>query len=118
MRQRKQPPERRERARQVAGKVGARLLEEFGTAAGGVNQARVLLRASVVPRPEQRTPASAILRGLAVSPESLSAQQLTELLDPSVRPPVAGLRAFLRAHDTTVLTRCAAVGSCSALTTS
>ena len=99
---RKQPPEYRERAREVAGKVGTRLLEEFGTVADGVNQARVQLRASVVPRPERRTPVSAILREMAVSTESLSAQQLTELLDPSVRPTVAGLRAFLREHDTTV----------------
>lgn len=98
----RQPPERREQARQVAGKAAMRLLEEFGTAAEGVNQARVLLRASVVPRPEQRTPVSAILRELAVATESLSAQQLAELLEPSVRPSVAGLRAFLRAHDTTV----------------
>jgi hypothetical protein len=61
-----------------------------------------MLRASVVPRPEQRTPVSAILRELAASTESLSAQQLADLLDPSVRRPVADLRAFLRAHDVTV----------------
>lgn len=98
----KQPPERREQVRQVAGKAGTRLLEEFGTAADGVTQGRVLPRASVVPRPEHRTAVSAILRELAVSTESLSAQQLTELLDPSVRPTVAGLRAFLREHDPVV----------------
>ena len=42
---------------------------------------------------------SAILRELAVAPESLSAQQITDLLDPSVRPTVTDLRAFLRAND-------------------
>jgi len=99
---RKQPPQRREQVKQVAGEIGTHLLEEYGTAVNGVNRARVLLRASVVPRPEQRTPVSAILRELALTPESLSAQQLADLLDPSVRPSVADLRAFLRAHDTTV----------------
>ena len=99
---RKQPPERRERVKQAAGEIGTHLLEQYGTAAGGVNRARVLLRACMVPRPEQRTPVSAILRELALSPDSLSAQQLADLLDPSVRPSVADLRSFLRSHDTTV----------------
>jgi hypothetical protein len=99
---RKQPTERRERVKQIAGEIGTHLLEQYGTAAGWVYQAHVRLRACVVPRPEQRTPLSAILRELALSPESLSAQQLAELLDPSVRPSVTGLRAFLRAHDTAV----------------
>ena len=53
----------------------------------------------MVPRPEARTSASAILRELALSPESLSAAQLAELLDPSVRLPVAAIRAFLREND-------------------
>ena len=99
---RKQPPERRGRVQQAAGEIGTQLLEEYGTAAGGVNRARALLRACVVPKPEQRTPVSAILRELALSPDSLSAQQLADLLDPSVRPSVADLRSFLRSHDTTV----------------
>jgi hypothetical protein len=99
---RKQPPKRREQVKQVAGEIGTHLLEEYGTAVNGANRARVLLRASVVPRPQQRTQVSAILRELALTPESLSAHQLADLLDPSVRPSVADLRAFLRAHDTTV----------------
>ena len=99
---RKQRPERREQIKQVAGAIGAHLLEELGTAANSAHQARVVLRASVVPKPEQRTPAAAILRELALSPASLSAQQLAELLDPSVRPSVANLRAFLREHNATV----------------
>jgi hypothetical protein len=88
--------------RQVAGEIGTHLLKEYGTATDQVNRARTLLRACVVPKPQQPTPVSAIMRELAPSPESLSAQQLADLLDPSVRPSMTGLRAFLRAHDTTV----------------
>jgi hypothetical protein len=63
---RKQRPERREQIKQVAGEIGIRLLEEFGTAANIAHQARVVLRASVVPKPEQRTPVAAILRDVAL----------------------------------------------------
>jgi len=45
---------------------------------------------------------SAVLRELALSPESLSAQQLAELLPASARASVADLRAFLRKYDGTV----------------
>jgi len=93
---------RRDRIRKVAGEIGTHLLENYGTAAAGVYQARLQLRACMVPRPGRRTPASAILRELALSPESLSAAQLAELLDPALRPSVADLRAFLRAHDKTM----------------
>lgn len=64
--------------------------------------ARLQLRAGVVPGPAERTPTSAVLRKLAMSEESLSAQQLADLLDPPPRPPVAQLRAFLRANDQTL----------------
>ena len=98
----KQPPERREKISKVAGQIGTHLLSEYEKATDGVQQARLQLRACVVPRPEQRSAVSAILRELALSEYSLSAQQLAELLAPSVRPPVADLRAFLREHDDTV----------------
>jgi hypothetical protein len=98
----KQPPKRRERIKQVAGDIGASYLKQAGGAAEVAHQGRVLLRACVVPRPEQRGTASAILRELALAEESLSAEQLAELLDPSVRPPTADLRAWLRQHDGTV----------------
>lgn len=65
----------------------------------------MVLRACVVPRAERRTPVSAIIREFSLSPDSLSAQQLADLLDPYVRPSVAGLRAFLRAHDATVFSQ-------------
>jgi hypothetical protein len=43
--------------------------------------------------------ASAIVQELAVAPESLSAQQLAELLDASSRPRVADLCAYLRGNE-------------------
>jgi hypothetical protein len=98
----KQPPERRDRIREAAVKAGTHLMETYATATEGVYRARLPLRTSLVPKPGHRTPVSAILRELALSPGSLSAAQLAELLDPAARPPVASLRAFLRAHDTTV----------------
>lgn len=94
-----QPPERRDTVKKVAGSVGTHIMEEYGAAAEVVYQGRVKLRACMVPKPENQTPVSAILRELALSPESLSAAQVAELLDPKVRPSVADIRAFLREHD-------------------
>jgi hypothetical protein len=79
----RQPPEHRERITKVAGEIGSHLLTEFGKAADGVQQARLQLRACVVPRPEERSVVSSIVRELAMSPESLSAQELAELLAPA-----------------------------------
>ncbi len=93
---RKQPPERRERIKEVALDIGTRLMDEYEKATTEVHQARVQLHACVVPSPQHRTPLSAMLRELAMSEESLSAQQLADLLDPSLRPPVAEIRAYLR----------------------
>lgn len=101
----KQPQEQREGIKEVAGEIGAQVLEEYEKATAGVQQARVQLRACVVPKPEDRSRASAILRGLAMSQESLSAQQLSELLDPSLRPSVAYLRAYLRENTKTLFTQ-------------
>ena len=99
---RQQPPERRERIRTSAGQVGTHLVNRYQVAAAGAYQARVQLRACLVPQPGDRTPASAIIRELALSPESLSAARLAELLDPDLRPPATGVRTFLREHDDTV----------------
>jgi hypothetical protein len=84
----------------VAGEISTHVFEEYAKATAGVQQARVELRACVVPGPEYRSSASAMLRELAISRESLSAQQLAELVDPSLRPSVANLRAYLKANDT------------------
>jgi hypothetical protein len=101
----RQPPERRDRISTAAGQIGSHLLTEFGKAADGVQQARLQLRACVVPGPGERSVVSAVLRELALCPESLSAQQLAELLAPRARPLVTDLRAFLRTHDATVFTQ-------------
>jgi hypothetical protein len=95
----RQPQERREGIKEAAVKVGAALFDELEKASAEMMAARVQLRAGVVPGPAERTPTSAVLRELAMSEESLSAQQLADLLDPPQRPPVAELRAFLRAND-------------------
>jgi hypothetical protein len=98
----KQPPERRDTSKKAAGSIGTHLMNEYGAAAEVAYQGRVVLRASMVPKPQYRTPVSAIMRELALSSEPLSAAQLAELLDPAVRRPAAEIRAFLREHDNTV----------------
>ena len=98
----RQPAERRDVISDIAGQIGSHLLTEFGKAADGVQQARLQLRACVVPRPEERRIVSSLLRELALSPESLSAQELAGLLAPRARPSVTDLRAFLGTHDGTV----------------
>ncbi len=96
---RRQPPERRERIKKVTIDIGTHLADEYEKATAEVRQARLQLHACAVPKPERRTPVSAILRELAMSEESLSAQQLADLLDPSLKPPVGEIRAYLRANE-------------------
>jgi hypothetical protein len=57
----RQPQERRELIKKVAGEIGTYVLEEYTKATAQVQQARLQLRACVVPKPENRSPASAIL---------------------------------------------------------
>lgn len=83
----KQPPERRDTIKKVASSMGTRIVEEYGEAAGEVYRGRLKLHACMVPKPEQRIPVSEILRQLALSPESLSAGQLAEVLNPSCGRP-------------------------------
>ena len=98
-----QPQERRERIKSGAGKVGMFLLEQAGEAAAEVSQARIQLTTNAVPKPKSRNISAAVIRELALSAESLSAQQLADLLDESERPSVASLRAYLRANDKTLV---------------
>ena len=96
----RQPLERRERIKEVGGKVGTFLLDEYMDAATEVGKARVELHACLVPKPDERSRMSAVLRELAMSPDSLSAQQLADLISPALRPRVAELREYMRANDT------------------
>ena len=95
----RQPEDRRERIKEFAGKAGAYLLDEYTAATAEVAKGRLELHACLVPKPEVRSGTSAVLRELAVAPKSLSAQQLVELVDHSLRPPVPALRADLRANE-------------------
>jgi len=95
----RQPPERRERITQGAAAFGKFMLDEATKASAEVAIARTQLTACVVPGPPSRAPGIAAVRALATAEESLSAQQLAEMLDESVRPPVAQLRAYLRANN-------------------
>jgi len=58
----KQTPERRDTMKRVAGSMGTHIMEEYGAAAEVVYQGRVVLQACMVPKPDNRTPISAIMR--------------------------------------------------------
>ena len=92
---RKQPEERKEAIRNFAVESGKLLMEQANQATATVNNAEEQLGACLVPGPEKQTPASAVLRHLALAESSMSAQQLCDVLDNSVRPKVLDLRAFL-----------------------
>lgn len=96
---RSQPAGRREQVRDAALSLGKLYMEQYNAAGAELLQARVDLRGSLVPRPEHRSATSAVLRELAGATESLSAQQIADLLDPSVRPAVPQIRAFLRGNS-------------------
>lgn len=92
---RKQPDERKEAIRNFAVESGKFLMEQANQAMATVNNAEEQLGACLVPGPEDPTPVSAVLRHLALADSSMSAQQLCDVLDDSVRPTVADLRALL-----------------------
>jgi hypothetical protein len=95
----RQLEERREKIRAGAVQVGGFVFHQIMEATTEVEAARAQLRARIVAGPATRSPGSAILRELALSEFSLSAQQLAERLDDSVRPSVPRLRDYLRAND-------------------
>jgi hypothetical protein len=95
----RQPEERRAKIRAGAVQAGKIVLDQIIQATTEVEAARAQLRARVIAGPATRSPESAIVRELALSEHSLSAQQLADRLDEAVRPPVAGLRGYLRASD-------------------
>jgi hypothetical protein len=98
----RQPPERKDTIKRVAGDAGRFLLEEGSRAVNAIEDAQERFDSYVVPAPGHRTVTAAVLRELAMASESLSAQQLSDALDVSVRPAVPALRVFLHANKTTV----------------
>lgn len=99
---RRQPPERKETVKKVAGGVGEFLMTEANAAMQAVQQAENQLTEWVVPGPAKRSVTSAVFRTLATGEDSMSAQQLCETLRPEVRPAVAPLRDWLHGNKTTV----------------
>ncbi len=74
------------------------LLAESQRAARSVQRSREQLDVHLVPSPERATAAAAVLRELAVAPESMSAKQLYDALGAPVRAPVGSVRDFLHAN--------------------
>jgi hypothetical protein len=111
----RQPDERREKIRAGAVQVGKFVLDQIMEATTEVAVARAQLRAKVVAGPAIRRPGSAILRELALSEYSLSAQQLAERLDDSVRPSVPKLRDYLRANENALVYHSQTASSLSVL---
>jgi hypothetical protein len=98
----RQPVERKERIKQVASETGKLILDEYTSAMFVLQQAQDQLGAYVIPAPEDRSANSAVVRKLAVADDSMSAQQLRDILDESVRPAVDPLRRFLHGNKSTV----------------
>ncbi|MDA8302068.1 MAG: hypothetical protein M0005_11135 [Actinomycetota bacterium] len=95
---RRQPEERRQTIRTVAGGAGKFLMEQYTAASEAVQKAQDQLCGCVVPAPEKRTAPGAVFRLLAMSDDSMSAQQIYEALDQSVRPSVQPLRQWLHGN--------------------
>jgi predicted nucleic acid-binding protein len=93
-----QPPERRQRLREGAKTAGRIYLEMANQAMAQLHAAEQALGGSAIGGPIQRTVASAVLRQLAVAPESMSAQQIRDGLPDELQPSVLPLRAFLHAN--------------------
>ena len=95
---RRQSPERREAIRKVAAGVGNVLMEQYAEAQRAVNDAQSKLSACLVPPPDTRSVPSAVLRMLATSDNSMSAQDLYEQLPVEVQPGLVALRRWMHAN--------------------
>lgn len=93
-----QSPDRQQRLKQTAKVLVKTYMEMASKSTEELNQARHLLAASVVPGPSIRTPISAVMRVLARTSESLSAQQICDRLQEDVRPSVKSLRDYMHAN--------------------
>ena len=82
--------------------MGQYLLEEANKATAALNEASDRLASCAVPSPEERTITATVLRKLAIADESMSAQQLCDLIDRPFRPTATSVRAFLHSHKPSV----------------
>ncbi|MCL4519764.1 MAG: hypothetical protein M1587_11275 [Thaumarchaeota archaeon] len=93
-----QSQKRKDAIWKVAHEVGGIFLDQFTEEMAKINQARSLLGSYAVPPPESRSAIAIVLRELAFSLDSMSAEQLYNTLDSSVWPSVTKLRQFLHVH--------------------
>lgn len=98
----KQPVERRESIKNGTGKVLRALAEMYGEAVAAAEHARRELRKSLVPPSVDPPPVAAILRALATTRTSLSAQQLHDQLEATYSFDVRELRAYLHGNKETI----------------
>jgi len=97
----KQPKERRDALRGAAGKIGRGILEMYGEATADAQRARLALSQKLVPPSKDPHPFVSVLRTLATTSTSLSAQQLHDRLSPDYSFSVPELRAYLHNYKTT-----------------
>jgi len=95
---RRQPTERREAIRTVAGRFGEGFMEQYAEAQRAVNSAQNQLFACLVPPPDKRSIPSAVLRLLATACDSMSAEQISEGLPAEVQPSVDTLRRWMHVN--------------------
>lgn len=93
-----QPQERRQRIREGAKTAGRIYFDLANQAMAQLHAAEQALGGSAIAGPTQRTVASAVLRQLAIAPESMSAQQICDALPDDLQPSVTHLRTFLHAN--------------------
>lgn len=98
----KQPKERRDAIRSSAGKYARGVLELYGEAASEAQRARQELSQTLVPPSSDPHPFVLVLRVLATTSTSLSAQQLHTLLQSQYSFNVSELRSYLHAYKSTL----------------
>jgi hypothetical protein len=95
---RHQPQSRQQAIKNFGHSTGKFLFDEGVKALTLAEQGRQSFEMFVVPSPESRTQTSTILRHIAVTSGSISAQRICESLERSSRPSAAILREFLHAN--------------------
>jgi len=98
----RQTDERKAAVRQAAADGAVWFLQETRRASLQLDRSRRELDAHLVPGPDHRSPAAAVMRQLALADDSMSAQQLIDALSAEARLPIGALRRFLRANTPAV----------------